>query len=220
MAGRIAYYGNIVKDGLVLDLDAAKKDSYPGTGTVWRDISGNGYTGSLTNGPTFSSANGGFISFDGSNDYCITNYTDNPTYFTFECAFKFNTILGVKVIVGKYNGVGNDYWMGLSSGGNIVFSTNGTILNSNVVGSTSPYNIVTCVISSTAKEIYVNGALKNSTSTVSISPGGGIALATFGQAIAGFYSATDIASFKFYNRALSATEVTQNYNALKGRFGL
>ena len=72
MAGRIAYYGNIVKDGLVLDLDAAKKDSYPGTGTAWNDISGNRNNGTLTNGPTFNSSNGGSIVFDGTNDYINT----------------------------------------------------------------------------------------------------------------------------------------------------
>jgi hypothetical protein len=69
MAGRIAYYGGIVTNGLVLALDAAKKDSYPGSGTLWRDISGNGNNGTLTNGPTFNSGNGGSIVFDGVNDY-------------------------------------------------------------------------------------------------------------------------------------------------------
>lgn len=59
MAGRITYYGNIVRDGLVLNLDAAKRDSYPGTGTVWRDIAGGVITGSLVNGPIFDASNGG-----------------------------------------------------------------------------------------------------------------------------------------------------------------
>ena len=69
MAGRIAYYGNIVKEGLVLNLDAAKKDSYPGSGLVWRDISGTTITGSLINGPTFSTSGSGAIEFDGVDDY-------------------------------------------------------------------------------------------------------------------------------------------------------
>ncbi len=55
----------IVTNGLVLCLDAASRKSYPGTGNVWRDLSGNGNNGTLTNGPTFSSANGGSIVFDG-----------------------------------------------------------------------------------------------------------------------------------------------------------
>ena len=56
-------------DGLVLCLDAANTRSYPGSGTTWADLSGNGNSGTLTNGPTYSSANGGFLSFDGTNDY-------------------------------------------------------------------------------------------------------------------------------------------------------
>ena len=68
MSGRIAYYGGIVTNGLVLDLDAGKRDSYPGSGTVWNDVSGFINNGTLVNGPTFNSANGGSILFDGIND--------------------------------------------------------------------------------------------------------------------------------------------------------
>jgi hypothetical protein len=70
MAGIIS--PNIVRDSLVLALDAADKNSYPGSGTSWYDLSG-GYTGTLTNGPTFSAANLGSIVFDGINDYVDTN---------------------------------------------------------------------------------------------------------------------------------------------------
>ena len=59
----------VVTNGLVLALDAADRNSYPGSGTAWTDISGRGNTGTLTNGPTYSSANGGSIVFDGTNDY-------------------------------------------------------------------------------------------------------------------------------------------------------
>jgi hypothetical protein len=60
---------NIVRSGLALALDAADKNSYRGTGTTWKDLSGNAYNGTLTNGPTFSNINGGTIVFDGTNDY-------------------------------------------------------------------------------------------------------------------------------------------------------
>ena len=60
----------IVRDSsLVLELDAADKNSYSGSGTTWSDLSGNNYSGSLVNGPTFSSANAGSIVFDGTDDY-------------------------------------------------------------------------------------------------------------------------------------------------------
>ena len=60
---------NVVEDGLVLALDAGNTQSYPGSGTAWTDISGKGNNGTLTNGPTYSSADGGAIVFDGINDH-------------------------------------------------------------------------------------------------------------------------------------------------------
>ena len=67
----------IVTNGLVLALDAADKNSYVGSGTTWKDLSGNSFNGTLTNGPTFSNTNGGAIVFDGTNDY--VNVLDNST---------------------------------------------------------------------------------------------------------------------------------------------
>jgi hypothetical protein len=76
MATRYNYTGGIVTNGLVLNLDAAKVDSYPGTGTTWRDISGNNNNGTLTNGPTLTGSGKNLaITFDGTNDY--TEILDN-----------------------------------------------------------------------------------------------------------------------------------------------
>ncbi len=60
---------NISESGLVLCLDAADKNSYPGTGATWTDLSGNNRIGTLTNGPTFNSGNNGYITFDGVDDF-------------------------------------------------------------------------------------------------------------------------------------------------------
>ena len=62
------YGPSIVTDGLVFYVDAANENSYPGSGTDWADLSGDA-TATLTNGPTYSSNNGGYIDFDGSNDH-------------------------------------------------------------------------------------------------------------------------------------------------------
>ena len=59
---------NIIEDGLVFAVDAANKKSYPGSGTTWADLAGSN-NGTLINGPTFDSGNGGSIVFDGTNDY-------------------------------------------------------------------------------------------------------------------------------------------------------
>ena len=73
----LAHGPSIITQGLVLALDAADRNSYPGTGTAWTDLSGNGNNGTLTNGPTYNSANGGSIVFDGSNDYVNFSYNSS-----------------------------------------------------------------------------------------------------------------------------------------------
>ena len=73
----LAHGPSIITQGLVLALDAADRNSYPGSGTTWTDLSGNGNTGTLTNGPTYNSANGGSIVFDGSNDYVNFSYNSS-----------------------------------------------------------------------------------------------------------------------------------------------
>ena len=65
----LSHSPRIVTDGLVFCVDAGDKMSYPGAGTTWTDLSKNRNNGTLINGPTFDSANGGSISLDGSNDY-------------------------------------------------------------------------------------------------------------------------------------------------------
>lgn len=81
---------NIVENGLVFAVDAADKNSYIGSGTTWKDVSGNAYSGTLTNGPTFSNTNGGVINFDGTNDYVtFGNVLASLTNLSLECFVKF-----------------------------------------------------------------------------------------------------------------------------------
>ena len=68
----VLYNSRIVTDGLVFCVDAGDKMSYPGAGTTWTDLTANKYNGALTNGPTFNSANGGSLIFDGTDDLCRT----------------------------------------------------------------------------------------------------------------------------------------------------
>ena len=75
-------YKNIITRGLVLHLDASALESYPGSGTSWSDLSGNNNNGTLTNGPTFSSGNQGYINFDGTNDYVTIPDSSNWDFGT------------------------------------------------------------------------------------------------------------------------------------------
>ena len=93
-------FGNgprIVSNGLVLALDAADKNSYPGSGITWRDVSGNNNNGTLTNGPTFDSSNGGSIVFDGTNDFVTGSIGSINAPFTFSVFGKFNNVSQTRI---------------------------------------------------------------------------------------------------------------------------
>ena len=93
------YSPKISTDGLVLCLDAANTKSYPGSGTVWSDLSRGGNNGTLTNGPTFNSGNGGSIVFDGVNDYvdCGVSNISLPINITLISWIYQSTITGTEI---------------------------------------------------------------------------------------------------------------------------
>jgi hypothetical protein len=243
MAGRVAYYGNIVKNGLILDMDAAKRDSYPGTGTAWNDISGFQYNGTLTNGPTFNSANGGSIVFDGTNDYVITTLNQTPSLnitstITLESWIKSTAIANASHGDGIFSkGTSSDSNSGVYetvliniSGINYPFfrmrigSSTPTYSPTNIpITLNQPYHIVSTYNGSTLR-IFVNGV----ESGTGLSASGNIEANTQQLAIGVRYLSLSVATDSYfsgniflnriYNRALSAAEVLQNYNATKGRY--
>jgi hypothetical protein len=238
-------YPNIVMPGLVLNLDAGITQSYPGSGTTWTDINGLGpnNNGTLTNGPTFNSDNGGSIVFDGVDDF--VSGSDTPfrftNTFTLESTVYFNGNNIDGTMIGKRNGSPfNQYALSIYSGnpyvggpGKVVTlflrpdgSSYDTILNY-TLSSAGIYNIV-ATIDSQSQILYINGtAVTNSTNNYSgftfNIPGRDVLIgATRNNAGTGIFSpySGNIYSAKIYNRALSASEVLQNFNAQKGRFGL
>ena len=229
MAGRISYLGGIVTQGLVLNLDAAKRDSYSGVGNIWRNISDNQNNGILENTPTFSSANGGSIVFDGTNEYVnLPNNTVNyatrqitvEAYVRPLVSFASN---GMSILVQgtscnqcsfslMWGRVSNSFsWF---AGDAITISTTGLTQN-------NWYHIVG-VRSSGGVNLFVNGILNNTT----VSSGNGTGVSTslsIGESINCSVVPNwngNIAIVRLYNRALSATEVLQNYNATRVRFGI
>jgi hypothetical protein len=237
MAGRISYYGGIVKDGLILDLDAAKKDSYAGSGTIWNDLSGNNNSGSLFNGPTFNSANGGSIVFDGVDDR-VDSTTLNivPNSWTVGCWVTNTKTSGVSVFVAK-SGTSPNYdqnmLLGWSSTLNNRFyisgKTIGGVYFSSCTSSFSPlsnsiYNVVgTFDYNTTTLSLYINGVLDNTKIVGAVFTTGSnlpIQIGCSDSNSPSNFAKGTIYNTQVYNRALSAIEVTQNYNALKSRFGL
>jgi hypothetical protein len=228
---------SIVTSGLVLNLDAANMKSYPRSGTTWRDLSGNNYSGSLTNGPTFNNQNGGSIVFDGVDDYTdlglvtqltnITNLSVNAWVYPITSSYI--------AYVSRYsNTTPSNGWLLASYTGltvnSVKFSFDGRESTAQYISVTSsielPINNWVNVIgtkSSSTWSIYVNGLLQGSIVTGSGATNFQNNNLQVGALIgAGFsvYSRNRVALTQIYNRALTPTEVQQNYNATKTRFGL
>lgn len=215
----------IVTNGLVLALDAANTKSYVSGSTTWNDLSGNANSGSLVNGPTFNSANGGSIVFDGVDDYITTTYNTALNDFTVCIWFKANGLTGA---AGRL--MDKDYISGFWLGKNVSGVSNSW--GGGIREASPPYgiyitlvdgqwNFLTSIRSGTTHILYGNGIDNTNSNTVS-----SLALDTsnlyFGlENIVGpsEYNGS-IANTLIYNRALSSQEVLQNYNALKSRFNL
>lgn len=236
----VLYSPKIVTDGLVLALDAANTKSYPGSGTVWNDLSGNGNNGTLINGPTFDSGNGGSIVFDGVDDHTLlpTNYFSFPSLNTFTISLWFKssqttggTLFGQQNTANPSSATGWVPVIYLNTNGSIrvepfwTSSINNTIVSSSGLNNNIWYNIVTTFNSGT-NQLYVDGSyitqrtgltLTSFTSTYYYIVGAGFA---GGRSLGTNYFNGNISNFIFYNRALSAAEVAQNYNATKSRYGL
>ena len=217
----IQYNPRIVTDGLVLALDAGNVKSYPGSGTTWTDLSGRGNTGTLTNGPTYNSANGGSIVFDGSNDYVDLGTQSNLTGITNLTVCGWSR--GSGYIANRYyNTTGDNGW--LLFAGALSGRKNGSTFISVLSGysfSENEWVYTVGVISGDIWSVYVNGILRNS-----VNAGDGATVfannVMYMGAIPHFslYYNMNIAQTQIYNRALSAAEVSQNFNALRSRFSI
>lgn len=221
----------IVTSGLVLNLDAGNTKSYPRSGTVWRDLSGNNNSGSLVNGPTYNSQNGGSIVFDGVDDY--VNYGSSFQNVTTQLSIFFwgringSPADGILVTKGEAdNTITSNFGFQIVSGNALRLyakasgqsyttrDSNSNILDNNI-------NCYTCIYSSGLVSFYKNGYLFSSNSfglsslPSSVGP-------LYVAALKGYpnYYSGNVYNILVYNRALTPTEVQQNYNALKSRFNL
>jgi hypothetical protein len=205
-------------------LDAANRKSYPGSGTTWTDLSGSGFNGTLTNGPTFGSADGGSIVFDGTNDIVTTTYVSTNTY-TFSAWFKTNVVSSgfrniISIPTPNYSLILLD-----DDTSNLGFWTNdalsGSALSTPTISTNTWYNVVFVREGNSITggyKAYLNGILYGNantgtwSTTASLSVGGRTDVS---QPLNG-----NISQVLIYNRALSALEVSQNFNALRGRYGI
>ena len=216
---------SIVTSGLQLYLDAGQAASYPGTGTAWTDLSGNGRDGTLTNGPTYSSADGGSIVFDGTNDYVQCSGSLTVTAATFVTWIRRNGTQG------QYDGI-------LFSRGTNTTGMNFQVSNQlgyhwNDAGNTynwqsgltipdATWCMIAVSVTSTAAIAYLCQTSGTTTATNTVNHGSSLLNdIKIAQDDAGsrFFNG-NIAVAQLYNVALSASEVSQNFQADRARFGV
>jgi hypothetical protein len=210
----------IVTNGLILCLDAANSRSYAGIGTSWSDLSGRGNTGTLTNGPTYNSTNGGSIVFDGSNDYVALPSIDTNSNFTLNFWTQRTSNANSLTL---FSGTPDSGYLQIRNWASNISLVRSFVAELGNFGSSTATTInliynITITKSGTTFSAYVNGVFKN-TLTVDQT------FTTTGQAL-GINSnnsepyAGNIYQFSAYNRALSAAEIQQNFNALRSRYGI
>lgn len=233
---------SIVTSNLILYLDAGLTTSYPGSGTTWTDLSGNNNNATLVNSPTFDSANSGSFSFDGVNDYVTTNITTTYPDFTLSCWYYHITSSAARRnIMSKssfFATAENDWPVSLHMTGSVLECvitsglsyfitgpTAGSIVSSSLLNNTW-YNIASTYDRSSFK-LYINGSLVQTVSNTITPPNNTGRSWTIGRAAFEFSGGVNnsfltgkLATAKIYNAALSQADVTQNFNALKTRFGL
>ena len=233
----------IVANGLVLNLDAAQLRSYPTTGTTWTDLSGNSNNGTLTNGPTFSSTNGGNLAFNGTNRFIEISPVpslSNVSQFSYSSFVKFDTKTTGNAFFsyGSTNVFNTDILFAWNTSPSVLFFQ----VNNGTDGSaTYSYNTLNTWLNigvvyngslsgnSNRLKAYINGSEVTLTFDVSYTVPATSASPSSPLCRLGTYASDgtnawaingNIATTQIYNRALTATEISQNYNALKSRFGL
>ena len=228
----LAHSPSIVTDGLVLCLDAANSKSYPGSGTTWTDLSGNGNNGTLVNGVGYSGDNLGSLSFDGVNDYVSGSLGTLNAPFTLEYFGKFNNVSQNNY---EYFGsVGNSTSNGMISISKIgtqdantsyhgymyVYPGSGGVVKTDIDLRTTNYQHLVVVLLSSPPyiKVYKNGIEGSMVDslTAAINTNGNYRVGTWANNT--WWLNGNVYSTKIYNRALTPQEIQQNYNALKGRF--
>jgi hypothetical protein len=232
----ISYNPSIVTNGLVLCLDAANTKSYPGSGTIWSDLSGFGNNGTLYNTPVYSS---GSLAFNGTTQYCLCGNAIQVSgslpwsvvgWFKRTSAYAGKASWGFGTANANFNTFNNAsaneisidlYGVATFSSGQIydlnswnfaAWTFSGGVFNRaniKIWKNTTSYTGPTLNI--------LRGA---ETTTPNINAAGGFLVGRVSAADNAYYAPVTVSHISFYNRAITAAEVAQNFNATKSRYGL
>lgn len=214
---------SIVTSGLVLCVDAGNPRSYPGSGTAWNDAISSGFNFTLTNGPVYSSSNLGSFTFDGVNDFAsASNNTALDTQaVTVEVWIKTNALSQNGFWFEK--GSVNTQYALFQEGTSIVwrqaslsqYTTTASFI------STSNWAQIVGTYTSGSRITYINGVAVTSDSQTGslLTNSSGMFIGAYGTGTGYFYNGA-LSICRVYNRVLSAAEIAQNFNAIRGRYGI
>ena len=228
---------SIVTTDLILNLDASNTASYPGSGTVWTDLSGSSNDMSLLNGASYDPSNRNSILFDGVNDYAGRASALNTGQNFTVSVWMYATLLGstrTSLVANSYDySSGNGWFFCTNAGGtpNSFFlsigSDNPVKVSSANILTLNTWNFLTAVIRSGGRyiDLYKNGVLISGAST---DFGASTITYTYANFSIGLRDPGvtpdpfkgNIGSTQIYNQALTAADILDNYNATKGRYGL
>ena len=225
----LAHSPKIVMDGLVLCLDAGNGRSYPGSGTTWSDLSGNGNHFQLQGSPSFDSIEGFTFVNGTTSTYAISSSFSIPqTELTIEVWYKTSSSSGTGIV--SHATSNNDNQMLLFNPSSVSLYGPVGAKDSGVDTADGVWHQVTrtSLRSSGLEELYLDGTKVYSSTLAAgtnFTTDGTFVIAQEQDSVGGGFSASQafggqIANIKLYNRALSQDEIKQNFNALRGRFGL
>jgi hypothetical protein len=221
----IAYNSSLVTTNLALCLDAANPRSWPGSGTTWRDVSGNARNGTLVNGPTFNSSNGGSFVFDGIDDY-VNVSNSNLNHGTSDFAYSCWVNLAGKPAAGTI--FENGSWVNCiliryENTGITIFSMGSYYGFFTFNPSLSTWHHLTFVRSGNSILFYINGVFSESIAfgtSLNVNPSpNNLFIGTSQHAVSQCFNGR-INLATVYTSALTAAQVAQNFNATRGRYGV
>lgn len=232
----INYSPKIIRDGLVLCLDAANPRSYPGTGTTWFDLSGNNNHFTIFNSPTYSLSR---FTFDGVNDYMRSTNTINlssTNAITVDVGFKVPTVttnVMVFEFTANWNTNAGAFGAFTNSNGGLASSpTTDNDIHTNSSAETEDFNVSNITArsiysfvyqSGVGTSLYYNSALAPTLRNSTVSSFTGFAnnyLYIGSRGGTSSFGILELDYIRIYNRALTADEVKTNFNALRGRYGI
>jgi len=231
----------IVTDGLVLHLDAGNYESYPIAGTTWYDLSGRGNNGTLTSGPVYARAGGGSISFDGTNDRVIIPSTSAKNTFNGKTAL---TISVWAYLDAYHPDDGSNFvcWpisnSSITSPFTVIFinvsklgvltvsvgdGTNRTIFTSSFTVGLSSWNNFGLIWDGANLYAFLNNSISTTSSaaayTINYTGTADIFISGYNE-ISTYWIDGNVSQVSIYDRNLTPTEISQNYNATRARFNI